>query len=126
MKAQELRIGNWVELDDEFTQMVCIMEDNTEWINPIPLTEEWLEQFGFSKIQSNDTLSYIYTKSHKEAFIVLEDDMSVAVTCTEILFYKESQYGYYAPSVDRTKYVHQLQNLYFALTGEELEIKSDD
>ena len=112
MKANELRIGNLVLRPDlnelnhsisepkphyvEFTDL-C----NEHRLKPIPLTEEWLVKFGFDDDfhigkfwVTIDDNGYYYT-NHK-----LNDN-----GFTEVLF------------------VHSLQNLYFALTGEELTIK---
>lgn len=108
MEAKELRIGNWVEgsfgnylqmTADDFMRIHVNGEDN-----PIPLTEEILLKAGFSK--KVDLIWSIYTKDW-------------------IGLYKMDGTPYY--EVDDTytkiKSVHQLQNLYFALTGEELEIE---
>lgn len=56
MDAKQLMIGDrvFIEEGDALapTQMVCIMEDNTEWLHPIPLTPEILEKNGFVKVNS--------------------------------------------------------------------------
>lgn len=107
MELKELRIGNWVkgsfgnylQVDaDSFMRMHVNGEDN-----PIPLTEEILLKAGFEKRQ--DTMWTIYNKSW-------------------ISLYKMMGGKYYEVEDTYTslKYVHSLQNLYFALTGEELEI----
>ena len=58
MVANELRIGNWVRTSKE-EQVVDVLCDSLSTINhncitydmcaPIPITEEWLVRFGFSK-----------------------------------------------------------------------------
>lgn len=119
MKANELRIGNLLEF--RVTCKVCEIQENCFYVNdelgteyknticdikPIPLTEEWLLKFGFE----NDTIT-----ATKKGF-----DFSIG-------FYAS---GFYlCKSLDEMfgveiKHVHQLQNLYFALTGEELILKS--
>ena len=81
------------------------------WCNPIPLTEEWLLKFGFEK-----TLNQ-YKKL----------TLSNKIGCDNIPFiilFLDNQYQYddlrFRTNIE---YVHQLQNLFFALTGEELTIK---
>ena len=83
---------------------------------PIPLTEEWLIKFGFEKgylnylVLKEEFYCYCYEKSkglHIEVFAHDEED--------EVI---DSEY--LTPTIN---YVHQLQNLYHALTGKELEIK---
>jgi hypothetical protein len=81
---------------------------------PIPLTEEWLEKFGFnSKYKSIHTQwnfydFYIHQKSD------VDDDGGDLPT--EQVFYYDFRY--------EIKTVHQLQNLYHSLTGKELTLKT--
>lgn len=73
-----------------------------EFIEPIPLTDEWLVKFGFEK-------SY---KSFVKGDFTFITNHGLAYKLTII--------------TNLPKYVHQLQNLYFALTGEELEIEKTE
>jgi len=55
MKASELRIGNWVNYDGRN----CTIQEPTDLVDadefePIPLTEEWLLNFGFEKEEHLD------------------------------------------------------------------------
>jgi hypothetical protein len=120
MKAQELRIGNLVRnnLNGEILKPCDVLCDgiNTDkieglnygFIEPIPLTEEWLFKFGFERQENNwKTLDLHF------ATIGWEKLAGIALS-----FEKESIY------LPHIKYVHQLQNLYFALTNEELILNS--
>ena len=71
---------------------------------PIPLSEEWLIRAGFEKY--SDKEFYIYTSKENE-----------------VRFYKSDSDWNLAYFITETRYVHQLQNLYFWLTGEELTFK---
>ena len=138
MKVKELRIGNYatignrlahlemkgiplivvgteLEPDSDFPDSTGSVELRTldrlkyfhqfdEFILPIPLTEEWLLKFGFKD------------KSMALPHIVF--DVANALTWNESS--KTLTFGYYGEL--KCEYVHQLQNLYFALTGEELTI----
>jgi len=118
MKATELRIGNWVNCYAVRIEISAIAEeyvyDKTEsgWfrindLNPIPLTEQWLKDFGFVYSETKK----VWMGSKSGWFWLAEKDG----------YYK---LWYYNSLIGRPfKYVHQLQNLYFALTGEELERK---
>ena len=118
MKATELRIGNSVLLDTGSTLPsihdikpldIAQLSDGMPKgciVEPIPLTEEWLLKFGFegdkSKIWFTNNLISI---NPSKGYIHLEhsDDSDQWITldiCCE--------------------HVHQLQNLYFALTSTEL------
>jgi hypothetical protein len=113
MEAKELRVGNIVRYADsvyldggKVTEVGDIIQYETDYYQPIPLTEEWLLKFG---IYDLNTLSFkmgdlFYDLENKELGIC------GAESCTsEMIFYSKCEY------------VHQLQNLYFALTGTELK-----
>ena len=112
MKANELRIGNLVGFPSGVKYKVDMLYSNYEGLDywqPIPLTEEWLFKFGFEKLTDKsrgfNSNSYTYTKGI--SFIVHLNDKLLSVN-----FWQGNE----------KKYVHELQNLFFALTGEELTI----
>ena len=134
MKASELRIGNFISscfpisvvigIDDEGVIDTAYYEHGkgvdytSEWhsnegsINPIPLTEEWLVKLGYS-----DTNDEMYNGN----IWMLGDDIHVSPVVSSTGIHGLLIYGYlkYFEYV----YVHQLQNLYHSLTGEELTTK---
>lgn len=105
--ANELRVGNWANngLEDYQVSGATIWHLETENATalPIPLTEEWLLRFGFE----------VYEFDHKENQYRFKDRLIVI---------RDGLFCDYGTSVI-IKRVHQLQNLYFSLTGEELTIK---
>jgi len=117
MKASELRIGNRVIYNNVIDKVWGIQSNNVidlyfnndsvtvHDLEPIHLTEELLLNFGFYK--NIDTK--LFEKSGYQI------DLSV-LKCH---FYLPSFGDWYK----EIEYVHQLQNLYFALTGEELKIE---
>ena len=116
MKANELRIGNWVFDNDqleEFTIESDTLFDESDGdcmekhIKPIPLTEEWLVKFGAEKV--NEISEYFDGEDMYSYELYLDG--------AECLFDRKCNCQPY----EHIKYVHQLQNLYFALTGEELK-----
>jgi hypothetical protein len=106
VRANELRIGNWVETFEGVIQIQNGWEiDEGNECQPIPLTEEWLLKFGFE-------------------YSDLNGDSGLWKIPPFQIYGKYNQFIYdYRLDVN---YVHQLQNLYFALTGEELTIKTID
>lgn len=122
VRPEELRIGNLIQADNShkwveaFRGMIVSVDlDTLKTVsypssiegryNPIPITEEWLLAFGFFK---GNQFPYI--------------DGATGWFCLEVNsgFYKLA-----LPSDNIGKqfeYVHQLQNLYFALTGNELTV----
>jgi hypothetical protein len=121
MKASELRIGNLIYQDGEVTEVLrlnstTINSSGEDDCSGIPLTEEWLIRAGFE-------LSYTgsdFKNYRKEGFDQLAD---YGVQCV-VLKEKHPAYlkcGYYENEID-CQYIHQLQNLFYCLTGEELTI----
>jgi len=132
IQANELRIGNLIldnisnkiEKVDYLTIKIVINEEDI--YEPIPLTEEWLLKFGFVKYQWMNGY-FINT---------FFGDLMIQLHKTEIhLFFTKVSYDsqgmkFYGrkfinnkTSFTHCKYIHQLQNLYFFLCGEELTIK---
>jgi hypothetical protein len=112
IKHNEVRIGNFVqhELSDKYSIVKRECFEKPYYLNdynPIPLTEEWLLRLGFEKLHNDYyilnagdfELRYYYNVSGSAWKFELNNSL-INITC-----------------------VHQLQNLYHALTGKELEIK---
>src|SRR5687768_2431860 len=119
MKAEELMIGNFIYYSDQNSiddyMIVTGINKNkviTEWnepdecdgiaydldaIIPIPITDEWLKRFCFLRRTEN---------THELAPIILIQ------TGDSFTFLANQRWVH-------LWYVHQLQNLYFALTGKE-------
>jgi hypothetical protein len=102
MEAKELRIGNYVKEMSNVTQVSCwdfekARLNNNEyempWLQPIPLSEEWIAK------DYKENVFWSNFSQDNEGYFLWVGGYKVYI-----------------------KHVHQLQNLYFALTGEELEI----
>lgn len=120
MKAEELRIGNlymsvkfgvpikWKLTD--FTQLDKLSDGAyndppiEEMIKPIPLTEQWVLMFGFKNYYLREFAWK--TKAQGKARRVRIEIQENGKCCVK--------------GVGWIPYVHQLQNLYFSLVGEEL------
>ena len=123
MKATELRIGNWVNYFEQRHMVRAVGNGNVtigvegyksenvsiNSISPIPLTEEWLARFGFRHKKTEKANSY--TKYFFMINFVTEGRYK-GKTFIKVANFK--------PDINNFLYVHQLQNLYYALTGEEL------
>lgn len=128
MNANELMIDNWINWKDEPIQVTMIgqygIQSKTEEriinakfsttdLKPIPLTPKILEKSGFENdnnigwnifnVHLNKRISLPFDKDN-EARIVMPFQNGVMTIAKSII------------------YLHQLQNLIFALTGEELQI----
>lgn len=129
MKANELRIGNYVyDVNEKVSRVEQIGREDisrhptlssksgflyTSDILPIPLTEEWLLRFGFVQGFLSDPQEFNVLSAYKNGKF-------------DILKFKDEEVFFYVDhSGNRTciKSLHQLQNLYFALNADELEIK---
>lgn len=117
MELNELRIGNYIApLGKGITQVegMCTWDSliqssnfaqrGIEDFEPIPLTEEWLVKFG---LEYKSPFGYrIKMGSY------IKDDLE-----TNGYFFRWN-----GKTIKLMHYVHELQNIYFALTGEELKL----
>ena len=113
MKKNELRIGSWLSDGKEFFQVdesfFTLLELNMQFCKPIALTEEILLKCGFEKVDfdyfilkyGNNECYFSYKKSNLELCRNMQSTANAEI-----------------------KHLHQLQNLYFAITNEELIFKS--
>ena len=140
MNANELRIGNYISplgkgvtivegfcTWDGLIQSSSFAERSIEDFEPIKITEEWLLKLGLFKITKkedlwdNDEIG-VYDFKGK---IRIDDFFITSNDLTDFTFYVATiddgmeSYQY----LNNIIYVHQLQNLYFALTGEELTVE---
>lgn len=123
MKPQELRIGNIVGINSVEFEVVGVYDDvayiqldeetpieeiEIKHLEPIPLTEEIILKLGFEKVRNKYYLSHwrfhITKPENYDGHLLCDDDRVIT---------------------DLIKYLHQLQNLYFDLTGEELLINRE-
>ena len=113
MEAKELMVGNIIEYNGKphvwreghYCEEVLIRQ-----IKPIPLTEEWLIKLGFVTDEDDEeayhnTVLYLERNNNKSPFWGV---------------WKGVESNIYLRHID---YVHELQNLFHSLTGEELTIK---
>jgi len=129
MEAKDLRIGNWIYPNVENATpypVIAILEDNVvcsramhvhqsdtvipyQDVEPIPLTPEILEKCGFDYIDMYSSLiGNLYFK--------------ITFGGNGLIFH----YNHHCNPKNRqvsVLHLHQLQNLYYSLTGEELPIK---
>ena len=119
MKATELRIGNYLHSNitghvfQVFASDIVNINEDLAVAKPIPLTEQWLKDFGFTEVKDK---AYHYTlkipidgENKNEIVGIIVNNNIVCCAITN---------GHW--SSNNIFHVHQLQNLYFALTGMEL------
>jgi hypothetical protein len=127
MKASELRLGNYICNEDYIVIVESIDKDgcivnfisdnvqgftNNKGIEPIPLTEEWLIKFGFEYEQDEKAFCITNELGVKYGVCKFENNWS-------LILYALDDWQV----ATHIKYVHELQNLYFALNDEELTMK---
>lgn len=123
MKASELRIGNYYDQFGNYHQVswpvikdLCNTTPDQFWCKPIPITEEWLLRFGFEKDEFHDNY-VIETKYGFNSIKYIKEESE--------WLYNNDRSDAWCHSLTGIKHVHQLQNLYFALTGKELCVESE-
>lgn len=137
MKANELRVFNFVYgKNNEFkiihginnVRGVAFVQFENEFdklmdfdIEPIPLTEEWLLQFGFKTDELDRevfSISLIEDGQYLELYGNTDKEGSFVGYITNDFINNSDRSN--PISLYEINHVHKLQNLYFALTGEEL------
>ena len=108
MKTEELRIGNWVVSNScsvHFQIENGWQIDEGDELFPIPLTEEWLLKLGAEENEGcfiHDRFKLQHHDVYKFWYVF---DVTLMAYITKVEF------------------VHEWQNVYFALNGEELTVK---
>jgi len=128
MKANEIRVGNWLNDPRQYNPKFFPKTENgyfratardiqyAEEFEPIPLTEKILLKCGFKKSRNIGCYD-----TDKDAFFFESDKISLTID----FILSSSNHYYRSNPVDGAiplKYLHQLQNLVFSVTGQELEI----
>lgn len=120
---KELRIGNFVLVDGRITLVESItktginfttFQGESYWeiefkdIEPIPLTSKILtEWYGFEKVDNHFRFeNWFRLKTEKDYWV----------------YFIETDFGNDEDDISTLKHLHELQNLFFALTKKELEI----
>lgn len=131
--VKEIRIGNLLQIPNgqSHSEVTGITNTGKIWFVPNPaheqcawmqdeikrirLTEEWLTRFGFKE----NSEPHFHPESK-----TFENDLG------DLIVLEHGEFNYQYPSryvgEIEVKYVHQLQNLYFALTGNELILKATE
>lgn len=125
MTVEELRIGNWFVggwKGNAYFQVIPTYFAAWGGIygtfpepNPIPLTPEILVNSGFIKIQEG-SMSHpeVYRKTYIKCIVTNVFDIHMRGG--------DENYWVEGNATVELKYIHQLQNLFFSLSGKELEI----
>jgi len=119
LSEKELRVGNYIQhkglIIEASLDVMRKCYPHQYYYEPIFLTEDWLEDLDFVK--------------NKYGFIKGQIQVKYFTYRSNIYFRSikdvNGNYGEWN-YVATVEYIHQLQNLYFALTGNELELQKED
>ncbi|MCT3835857.1 hypothetical protein HZQ12_17745 [Elizabethkingia anophelis] len=122
MNLAELRVGNYIR----YANVLCTIENINgkhvetnavicpiESYNPIPLTNEWLFWFDFKVADYEKRFQYYFY----EGDVKYKNSISVSIHD------KFCRVNVINQEIRTIKYVHELQNLFYALTSEELKLQ---
>lgn len=125
IQPNELRLLNWVKLNDEDLFCKVLVIDNFGLSVDIVKTKEitWIEYEQFSPVElTPDILEAAGWYWNNEADCYEHSDVRMSMNHNSISGWTMFNYVLKAKITNKIFYLHQLQNLYFALTGEELQI----
>jgi len=131
MRPNELRIGSRIKCYGENSEITLIGTEvvsakydgengkiSVIFSNPtlqsIPLTEEWLLNFGFKKSSEG----FFSIKTNKRSI-----NLEINLKTKRTILFNNLNKSYV--DLMASKYVHQLQNLYFSLTEKELTLNTN-
>ena len=130
---KELRIGNWVRLKDSDHTFQVEFQDlatsDCRNIHPIAITAQVLERCGFKHgmVEGIASFNHDYDNELEEGdthywdLRIKESDICDGFTFSLVMWGKQNYYTFsYQNLRARIKYLHQLQNLHYALTGTEI------
>jgi hypothetical protein len=131
MKANDLRIGNYVAQTDGKIHEICGLSIHKFEINeieffPINLSADWFLDFGFSvKSEKSRCDTPIYFLSGMDIdycfyWADFRQDYGFYIEYTDSPFTEDN--GKLYPVSFEIEFVHQLQNLIYTLTGWDLKI----
>lgn len=120
IKADDLKLGNYVKVANEYACITCISQEGISCnsdtaayvfeefddIDPIPLSPAILEKCGFEQMEAPRIYGLARYRYYVDCgwFYVLSDSDDEVLLNDEI------------------EYLHQLQNLYYALTTTDLPV----
>lgn len=126
IKANEIRIGNMFHkiIIESITktgvnfsaQYEGYLETPFDNLKPILLTEEVLIDFGFAK---NEDAGNWNSPTHR---IYSFKNFSVGIKENYIGWYNSSEDDFYSSFYPKFEFVHQLQNFFFCLTGNDMDV----
>lgn len=148
IQAQELMIGNKVTCINEnaaisyatilsidgFNRKINVNEcklkfdlDNGE-VRPVPLTPELLKKCGFVEHKPHSYLDATYYYKYINEKTKIFFDANLSDTMVGDSYYERECGNNYCdanekPSVNHCQYLHQLQNIFYVLTGEQLKVQ---
>lgn len=121
IQPNELRIGNWVTIvsaehwlgqvthisSDGFVSNTKCQNISIKHCHPVPLTPEILDKCGFKRSANGVRVLFVgkYGFTMYSGGCYLQQDDYAGMM-----------------DIDQVEHLHQLQNLYFALTGDELKV----
>lgn len=147
MTVKELRIGNWVRYNlypNDFYTIRAICEDrihpigliehgkNTIYsvsaesvseLSPIPLNQEILEKAGFTKESVSTHVYHLFNLTTIETLYTIGDvDDAVYFEIRTTTNDKDDTFAVNHSVKANIKYVHELQNLFYSIENQELNI----
>jgi len=126
MNPTELRIGNYITIGDgpfqtSIADLNLMVNSDNHIYHPINLTEGWLTNFGFTKDDNDGYDDFMW---YKGIFTLFTCKYGTPNDFTYGILMRYGNPNEYKSGIT-VKYVHQLQNLYYALNMNELTLSNE-
>lgn len=118
MKAEDLRIKNLILVNGIVKPLTLTMMYEgglDEYCEYIPLNKQWRLNLGFKNCVNS---YYSYLELDENRYLVIGNSNTIYIS-------ESSNIDYYSMELLEANYVHQIQNLFFAIKGTELTYETE-
>jgi hypothetical protein len=97
-----------------------VREAALDYFMPVLLTDSWLERSGFFAPNKEESHPLYFYKEDFHHFYIERTRPHVYTVCLS------DDAGQLAEVLESIEYLHELQNVFFELTGQELEVQAEE
>ena len=134
MDVKELRIGNLVKDDECIIVIVEALSGDNALVNGYGENEVLFSKKGYPNVLFESEIypiklteeillkCWFKYESNHDWYELNVNNITLSINCDGEAYYYDDEEFMWVHILKTTEYLHRLQNLYFALTGQELDI----